>query len=1478
MKRFLLPILFLSGFLLVLQGQHTEVRFHHLGVEDGLTHSLVSAIVEDTLGYIWIGTQDGLNRYDGYEFRTYYKGEGDRSPSDSWIATIYVDSHNQLWIQYVGHGLNRFDPTTETFKDYAPDPLNESSISSNLTPSDYAADHMFFEDSDQQLWIGTGHGLNRYNREDDSFTRFLSDPDNPASLSGDRITCLFECKEGYLWVGTTNGLNRLNRASGEVKQFTAQPSSNRHIRESLICSGYCAEDGSIWVGTQRGLDLILNPGDEHSKVLHLLSEPLNPNDLVGINKIIRTPTGEMLVGSSQGLYRIHREGDQYQAILYPQTRGIPVSRMLVDSRNYIWVSSGENVERSLFRLSPDAAHLESFEIGRNDPFMFKGGRVKGLLESRTGLVWIGSEKNGIYRVDLNARQFKTIDNYPGRGLYISDNEVYSIYEDDNQQLYIGTKTELNLIDLKDGSTKGFNNRKELKRDIPWEYSPNLCAELVGVLEPNHEGKIWMGAFDYKVSLYDPGKQQFLNFHLDEFNPESFLLWSMRSICVTKSGEVYFGSTGLGLAQLRDDAYSFEYFPKVETGDSSGPNDGHIQSIYESSDGILWLGTLNGGLNRFDAQTRLFKHYVNDPGNPGSISSNRVTCILEPEIHSGDLLWIGTNNGGLNRFDTKKGAFSSYDIEDGLPSNTIHGILEDKLGNLWLSTNKGLAQFDPLTERFSVYSTEDGLVGTEFNEGAFFKNKKGIMYFGGTKGVIYFDPGEIREKPDYEVPVIFTGFYISGEEVRPLDTINGRVILDRSISMTREISLSHRERFISFEFASLDMAAAMKIRYRYMLEGFEKSWKEVDANHRYISYTNLPSGSYRLKVMGTTSDGNTFREPTEIVLNILPPFWKRTVFKAILAFLIFLIFLSILSIRTRVLQHQKKLLEREVEERTRDLKEANSLLGNRNEEIQEMAQRLHETDQMKLKFLTNISHEFRTPLTLILGPTEKLLKLENYEDAAGVKQELKLMYRNERRLFKLINQLLEVRHVETGNLKLSVAKDDLLAYLRGIYLLFLPYAEKKEIDFCFESGLDSIRILFDADKVEKIYYNLLSNAFKYTPVGGRIVFSVSRTKEAGDWVKICVADGGPGIPKEHLEHIFDRFYQVSNKHQSAKISSGIGLSLSRDLVKSHHGLINVRSEEGQGTVFEVLLPANPDAYSEEEILVEPERDLNMEYISSMLENYESDGSEGLDSAPEDEELFRILLVEDNPDLQMFLYNEMSPTYNIVSAQNGEEALRLATEGLPDLIISDIMMPVMDGIELCKRIKENEITCHIPVILLTAKTGTESQIEGFESGASDFITKPFNPEILRLKVKNILDSRKRLANRFSESAKYIPENISITEIDQGFLEKLVRIVEENIDDPELSGDRLASELGISKGNLYKKLKTLTGMTVNIYVRTIRLKIAARLLKQGNYNISEVAYAVGFNNPKYFSTCFSEMFRVSPKAYMKDCPPVLKRTASS
>ncbi|MEN8157882.1 MAG: two-component regulator propeller domain-containing protein [Bacteroidota bacterium] len=1467
-RRILISLLFVSAVCQTLHGQQTEIRFHNLSVTQGLSHSHVSVCVEDSLGFLWFGTQDGLNRYDGYGFRNYYMGDDRRTPSDSWIERLYVDSHNQIWIWYNVEGLERFDPSTDSFHRYEADSLKPGSISGTSYVSRLSLNYNnFFEDSEGTLWIGTDRGLNKYNREEDTFIPFRHDPKDPRSLSDDGIVTIAEDLRGNLWIGTSNGLNLLNRETGEVHRFISLKESESGLNDNSITFIHCHQDGSVWVGTAYGgLNIIEDPYAEDLKVHHLITQPLNPNHHPVIYNVLRTSSGEMLVATHHGLIRIYKEENGYREELIPETRGVRIFHCMEDSKGNTWVSSFHDHDKSLFRMSPDLQSIEWFSFNEWAPFVFEGKKVLCLHESRNGLIWIGTENDGVYMVDLNAQKFRTIDNYPERGLFISDKDVYSIYENEEQQLYIGTKTKVNRIDLRDSTTQHLNNRYNTKNSLTYEYSNELPANIIGVIKEQADGKIWMGSFDYKLSLYDPRTGQFLNFHINDNDPASFQIWTIRSICISSDDRVYVGGGNMGLGRLREDNHSFEYFPVVATGDPEGTNDSQIQYIYEDSDGIIWVGTMGSGLNRFDPSTGLFEHFVNDPSDKTSLSNNRIRCIFEPEIHGEDILWIGTNNGGLNRFDKKSRSFTSYTIGDGLPSNTVHGILEDDLGDLWLSTNRGLVQFDPVHGGMTIYTEEDGLIGNEFNQGAFFKNREGIIYFGGTNGVTYFHPDEIDEKPLYETPVILTSMSISGNRVLPGDTVNERVILERSISFTHEINLSNKDKFVSFDFVSLAYAAPKKVKYRYMLEGFDDGWHEVDASHRYVSYSNLPIGTYKLMIEGTNSDGNYSDHHTGVVIHVLPPFWNTTWFKLLLVAVILVLIIIIIQVRTQILNSQKLNLEKEVKAQTRDLKNANLMLGEHNDEIREMAKKLHESDQMKLRFFTNISHEFRTPLTLIMGPTEQLLNSEAINSQPADREMLEMIYRNEQRLYKLINQLLEIRTVETGNLKLAVAEDDIVSYMKSIHQLFKPYAERRGIDFRFRTQHNSILIHFDSDKIEKIFYNLLSNAFKHTPLNGSVELSMDKVEEEGiGWLKMTVADSGPGIGEKHLEHIFDRFYQITDKYQSGGASSGIGLSLCKDLVERHYGTIDVFAEEGVGTQFEVRIRVDREIYRPEEILTGYESDLDTEYIQTMLE-FEHDAGQTVGDLSVDKTRYSILVVEDNLDMQKLLYNELSDLYNVFLAGNGEEGLLVSKQDMPDLIVSDYMMPEMDGLEFCQAIKNDALTSHIPFVLLTAKSGTESQISGLELGADDYITKPFNMDVLKLKLRNILESTKQLAEKFSSESDYIPENIEITQINKGFLEKLVKLVEDNIDNGELSGDLLARELGMSKGYLYKKLRSLTGLTVNLFIRSIRLKLAARLLNQGDYNITEVAYSVGFTNPKYFSTCFREMFKVTPREYQK------------
>ncbi|KPL11015.1 MAG: hypothetical protein AMS26_20920, partial [Bacteroides sp. SM23_62] len=1199
-------LLCLAVISLAVGAQDPYIRFHKLGLEDGLSHSLVLSFIEDDLGFLWFGTQDGLNRYDGYTFKVYHAGKTNRTPSKNWIMDIYQDHFSQIWIFYQGNGLDRFDPLLETFHSYKPDSLTPGSISSDSYPGSGVFNYaVFYEDADSNLWIGTDRGVNKYLREDDCFEYFRHDPEDAYSLSNDRIITITGDHENKLWIGTDNGLNRFDPKTGRSIRFLPDAADPNTLIDSTITCIMVCEDSCVWVGTENGgLHIIEHAYDEDYRIVNLIGEPLNVNLVPSIYKIYNTRRGYMLVGSSQGLYRINRVEGFFQASLFRDTRNIHIDHIIEDPSGNIWVASRQNLRNSLFRLDPDLKRIENFSFDEKDPYSYGGGKVMFMNISRTDLLWISAEKHGLYMVDLNAKKFHTIDEIPRNNIRLDDKEVYAIHEDGMGNLYVGTKSGLNRLNLKEQTVMSFHNKQEIISGISYQYSNRLPAELIGTIAETRDHKLWLGSFDYKISLYDPVNERFLNFHHNEQDEKSFLGWSLRSICISADDRVYFGGTSDGLSYLNDDGRTFSYYPVTSSGDPAGTNDSWINVIYEDRGGILWIGTLRGGLNRLDPETGEFTHYMNDPSDPNSISNDLVKCILEPEIHDPECLWIGTN-GGLNKFDRNSGSFSLYSVEEGMPGSTIHGILEDKRGMLWLSSNQGLILFDPLTENIRVYTVEDGLQGNEFNEGAYFKNEDGILYFGGTNGLNYFNPNEIRDNPHDATPVI-TDLRIYNQPVMALDSIGKRVILGKSILHTDEIYLTHKDKVISFEFTSLHFIAPAKLKYRYMLEGFDEDWNPVPSGQRFAHYTNIPSGDYTLRIYSTNSDGVWSDEPASLAIHVLPPFWETVWFKALIGIVIIALFLAVMSIRTQVLKHQKKMLTLEVEERTWELKEANrtlqdqqneiisqsdkiaqqrdnlsnqnKLLENQKVEIQAMAEKLHESDQAKLRFFTNISHEFRTPLTLIMGPTENLLKKEDYSDPKTVREDLSLIYRNEKRLYRLINQLLEIRHVETGTLKLSVKQNDIVGFLHEIHGLFKPLASRKNIDFRFVSELESIPIFFDADKIEKILYNLLSNAMKYAPEGGTVTISVTIVERPGgkEMLSISVADNGPGIAAEHIPYIFDRFYQVS-RSQPEYSSSGIGLSLSKELVEKHYGEITLQSEPGKGTVFDVYLPVSPDIY-------------------------------------------------------------------------------------------------------------------------------------------------------------------------------------------------------------------------------------------------------------------------------------------------------------
>ena len=1488
MKKLAILILFLLSFLSqIIKGDNNNNHFQNINIKDGLSHSVVTSLIEDDKGFIWIGTQDGINRYDGYSMKSYYAGTGDRNPKYSWTKTLFTDSYGQIWIIFNEVGIERFDPEKEIFYDYKNNPNNTHSISTNetFTSTNFSC---IYEDSDSSVWIATASGLNRYNRDKDNFDVFIYNPDETAGLCSNEVTFMVEDDHKILWIGTTNGLNYYDLKEHKMHKFVGNQKTNDIMHGKVITSILPLKDGSVIVGTFfYGINYIQNPLNKNKlTVSYYLTEPLNKNYEATIYKLLLTNDNRVLVGAQSGMYVLEKRDNSISCNVIKATKGKIVSQIFEDSLHDIWVVSNNTLE--ILKFNEHLTDFISFTKDKKNPNHITNQKIYFITQTSNEILWIGTEKDGVYKYDLYSKKFNIIDNNPARKINIGNNEVYSVFEDKNNFLWIGTKNGLNKINTKTGEKRIYQKKEEQITGIDFNYSNNPSGNLVGVIKATNDHQLWLGYFDYKVSLLNLSTDIFTIFQHNKKNPNSYLSWSQRTICVTRNDEVFFGATSNGLCKLNKDRTSFTYYP-VNSGKFDGTNDSWINIITEDKDDILWIGTMTGGLNKYNRETGSFEYFTHDNNNLNSLPSNKVKCIMEPKVHGKNILWIGTDNG-FSKFDKTNYSFTNYKTNEGHSGNVIHGILEDDNGYLWMSSNKGLIKFNPETETSHVYFQEDGVQSNEFNEGAYFKNSNGLLYFGGLNGVTYFNPQNINTNP-FTPKIQITNFKIFNQSIHPGDTVDGRVILKKSITYTNEITLTHNDKVVSFSFVALHFAAPTKIKYKYQLEGLESTVNEVNYKQRFINYTNIPSGKYKLKIWATNNDGVWSNNPKVLKINVLLPFWETWWFILSLIVFIIIIIIIIINYRTKILKEQKDLLNIQVEEQTKELKNTNIileikqteilqindkiakqrdnlktqniLLENQKEEIKEIGEKLHKADEMKLRFFTNISHEIRTPLTLIMGPTKKLLSSPIINNNNELKDYLNTIYKNEKRLLNLINQLLDIRKIETGAFKLSVQKTNLVLFLKEIIELFQPLAVEKQIQLDFNYDNEKLKLYFDPDKIEKIIDNLLSNAFKFVPKNGKIsliINSKTNIKEK-QFVKITVADTGKGISKKHLPKIFNRFYQISQ----GQTGSGIGLSICMDHVNIHKGAINVVSTIDVGTSFHVFIPRHKGIYSKEEISNDSEKQITLNYSKTIVDSPEYKATT-LQKAPKNSKKSQtILLVEDNIDMSKFIASILSKNFNVLTAFNGQEGLELAKKYIPDMIISDIMMPLMDGIELSNLLKSNNLTSHLPIVLLTAKSEDNNRLEGLKLGIDDYITKPFNPDILEQKINNILETRRALARKFARDKDIIPSNINISEIDQGFIEKIAKYIENNIDDPDLNGEKLSLEMEMSKGTLYKKLKALTGMTVNIYIRTIRLKIAAKLLKSGIYNISEVAYSTGFNNPKYFSTCFRELFSMSPKEYM-------------
>jgi len=900
-----------------------------------------------------------------------------------------------------------------------------------------------------------------------------------------------------------------------------------------------------------------------------------------------------------------------------------------------------------------------------------------------------------------------------------------------------------------------------------------------------------------------------------------------------------------------------------TGDSLSIADDFIYGILEDRRGRLLVQT-GKGLEILDIQTGKFKRYAH------TLSTDFDIPHVLHEDSQGNL-WVGSKQQGLFRVDRTGVTFRQYTQKDGLSSNSISGILEDESGNLWISTQRGLSKMvdgvdTPERIRFQTYTVKDGLQGSEFKRGAYIQLSDGNMLFAGQGGFNLFEPSQIKRNP-FVPPVILTGLKLFNKPVDFRETD----WLDQPISTSSQLTISHEKSVFTFEFTALNFMLPERNQYAYRMSGFEENWNEVGARN-HATYTNLDPGTYTFQVKATNNDGVWNQQGTSLTLTILPPWWDKPLVKGIGVLTLLGLILGGFWLRTIQLKQSQEALGRQVALRTADLKSANELSESRRQEIQRQNETLLETNhelerqadeiqrmadeiadlnEAKLRFFTNISHELRTPLNLILWPLETLMEEASSGQDDKLRETYARMHGHVGKLTRLINQLLTFRKLHTGSLEVQYSRQSVHTCIESLFQSFQTWAERKDVQYSF-TGLDPSRTAcIDVEKLGIILSNLLSNAFKYVEKGGTITIAAHIKREGPQEVlQVRVEDDGKGIATDKLAHIFDRFFEGKDAGVSG---TGIGLALVKDLVTLQGGTVEVTSEEHVGTTFSVEIPL-PETCPE--VLESP---VPIESVPSPIPSL---GLLQEEDRPDQAPL--ILLVEDNPEIILHMQQRLQKSYQIATAADGKEGWEKATELVPDLMISDVMMPEMDGFELCKKVKEDPRTSHIPILLLTARTREENRYRGLNLGADDYLTKPFKFDLLQLKINNILFTRQRLKAQFLQTSLSVPKSVNPSNQDEAFLKKAAEVVEAHLEDTQFGVEDFSKAFNMSRRNVLRKLKGVTGLSINEFIRHTRLKRAHELLMQGEVNVSEAAYAVGFTDPKYFSACFKKQYGVSPSEF--------------
>jgi signal transduction histidine kinase/ligand-binding sensor domain-containing protein/DNA-binding response OmpR family regulator len=1360
-KMRILPIMLAVLFFTAHKGiaQSHIIKFQNYSIEEGLSNPYIQCIYQDKRGYLWIGTSDGLNRFDGYTFKIYRYSESDtNSLNGVLVRAIYEDSDGNLWIGTERGGLCMYRYKFDNFKRFTDKTYNNFTLTGKQVNS-------IVEDSRNRLWLGTNEGLYCFHYESGSLNKYSHNSYDSSSLINDAVNIVFIDDDSLLWVGTNNGLDYMDRDRKGFVHFQFSKDNQSDSRYNQVMSVCQDSYGNLWVGTYLG----------------------------GLKKIDRT-------NRSFKNYILEEEGLRSQTI----------RAILEDKNDNLLIGT----RGGLYIFNIKSGRAELIEHDDYNPFSLSHNSVWSIFKDKKGDIWVGT-RNGVSYLNQNIQVFKHYKAASDDIRFLNNPEIWEFMEDSRGNIWIGTEA---------GGVNIFDRRKgEFIYLFDYGHFRSFKEKNVKALMEDKDGRIWIGTFMGGIILYDKNKEKIKVFRNDVNDPASLCDDRVWDIFQDSKNRIWVGTEN-GLDRYDPVKETFIHYR-----DSFKTNT--VNRIDEDRYNNLWFASENLPLTKYDSKTKSIKKY------------DYFTRIVYHDKKG--YYWLGVRGKGLYKLDSDFTLIRIYNTEDGLPNNTIYGILEDNDNYIWISSLNGLSKFDPGNEEFINYFKQDGLQNNKFNYEAFLKTRQGELVFGGINGFNIFNPSDVRLNT-FEPSVVFTDFKIFNKSVNIDQEYDDYVLLSSHVNETERITIPYSISVFTIEYSALNFESPSDNQYAYMLKGFENSWNLV-GKQKSATYTNLDPGEYVFYVKAANNDDIWNENPRELYITILPPYWKTLWFKL---FLVFLIGASIYLIIV-ILTNRAKLKNQIVFERMQ-------------------AQRMHELDMMKFKLFTNISHEIRTPLSLITSPLEHLLKSERVSEET--KDHLKIMHRNARRLMSLVNQLMEYRKLEAGKLKLELTQGDLVKFIKDIINSFTELAEERDIKLELKTVVNEILIWFDPDKLEMVIYNLLSNAFKFTPDKGKISVLISliyrkidkSIKEAvsDKVVEISISDTGIGISQDQIDKVFERFYQSEKSQFIRSGGSGIGLALSKDIIELHNGSISATSKEGKGTTFRVYLPyerkdlsGQPKEQSTEAIKV-PEINDEANFTPEELLVAKDKLSEN--------NLPILLIIEDNHDMVYFVKKFFEKVYNIFEAYDGEKGLLMAQEIIPDIIICDILLPKLDGRKVCAQLKNDVRTSHIPIILLTALSSKEHEKDGFLVGADAYISKPFDPDILKVRLEQMLKTQQKLKEKYSHQIFLEPKDIEITSSEEKFIKKAIKIVEDNLHDPDFGVNEFSREIGISKVQLYRKFRAISDMTVKEFIRTLRIKRAAQLISKTDLTVSEVAYKVGFREVNYFRKCFKEFYNVNPSEY--------------